>query len=251
VGRPGCRAIQSLLPELRRTAAATFTIVNGENAADGSGITRGIAEEFFRSGADVITTGNHVWKHKDVFRLIEDDPRVLRPANFPDAAPGRGHGLFASITGGSVLVVNLVGRVFMDPAESPFDTAQRIFAEHPNERVSLVDFHAEATSEKMALAWFLAGKASAVVGTHTHVTTADERILTGGTAYITDVGMTGPFDSIIGVRKEAVIRRMTTSLPTRFEVAAEDVRLSAVLVSVDRASGRATGIERLQREVVA
>jgi metallophosphoesterase (TIGR00282 family) len=246
VGRPGCRAVSGLLPTLRKVHGATFCVVNGENAADGAGITRSIVEEFFGAGADVITTGNHVWKHKDVLRCIDGEPRLLRPANLPAAAPGRGHGMFTTTRGTPILVLNLVGRVFMDPADCPFRTATEILAAHADRGVSIVDFHAEATSEKMALAWYLAGKASAVLGTHTHVTTADERVLPGGTAYLTDVGMTGPFDSIIGVRKEAVIRRMTTSLPTRFEVATGDVRLSGALVSIEAATGCARAIERLQ-----
>ncbi len=245
VGAPGRRVVRERLKALKREVGADLTIVNGENAAGGAGLTAPTAEELFASGADVLTTGNHVWDKRDVVPLLEKDPRVLRPANYPEGSPGKG----VFVTSGSgvpVAVVNLMGRVFMPLVDDPFRAAERLLAALPAEvRVVLVDFHAEATSEKSAFGWFLDGRVSAVVGTHTHVATADARVLPRGTAFITDVGMTGPFDSVIGVKKEQAIERFLTSRGTPYETAEGDVRLSAVVVTVDPATGRAASIETI------
>jgi len=246
VGQPGRRILKRRLPKLVSRHQADLVIVNGENAAGGVGLTPATAEEMFRAGADVITTGNHVWDRNEIIGLLDSTDRVLRPANYPEPAPGRGVCSVQASDGTPVTVVNLMGRVFMTNIDDPFRTADSILArlEQPP-GVVVVDFHAEATSEKIAFGWYLDGRVTAVLGTHTHVTTADERILPGGTAYITDVGMTGPFDSVIGVEKEAVVERFLRQRPARFTPASGDVRLSAVLVEVSPISGRAESIRRL------
>ncbi|MDI9571484.1 MAG: TIGR00282 family metallophosphoesterase [Pseudomonadota bacterium] len=246
VGKPGRRAVRDLLPELTRRRQIDFVIANGENAAAGFGLTREIVEELFENRIDVLTTGNHVWDKKEIVDCIDDYESLLRPANYPAPAPGRGSVVMPVVNGGHVGVINLMGRIFMQPLECPFRTAEReIERLRMRTRVIIVDIHAEATSEKIALGWFLDGRVTAVMGTHTHVQTADERILPGGTAYITDVGMTGPFDSVIGTRKEIILERFLTQLPNRFEVAKGDVRLQAALVDIDPKSGMALRIERL------
>jgi len=246
VGAPGRRILRGRLKGLQRDLAPDLTIVNGENAAGGAGLTTATAEELLAAGADVVTTGNHVWDKREVMGLLEREPRVLRPANYPEGSPGRGV-IVVPAAGARVAVVNLMGRVFMPLTDDPFRAADRILGElHGVADVVLVDFHAEATSEKMAFAWALDGRVAAVLGTHTHVATADERILPGGTAFITDVGMTGPFDSVIGVKKEQAIERFRTSRSVPYQTADGDVRLAAVRVDVDPASGRATAIERIE-----
>jgi len=246
VGAPGRRIVRKHLKGLIREVGAELTIVNGENAAGGAGLTAPTAEELLGAGAQVITTGNHVWDKRDVVAVLERDPRVLRPANYPEGSPGRGVAL-VDVGGTRVAVVNLMGRVFMPLTDDPFRAADRILADLRGEaRVVVVDFHAEATSEKSAMGWALDGRVSAVLGTHTHVATADARILPGGTAFITDVGMTGPFDSVIGVKKEQAIERFRTSRSIPYETAEHDVRLAAVTVDVDPASGRATAITRVE-----
>jgi 2',3'-cyclic-nucleotide 2'-phosphodiesterase len=246
VGAPGRRILAARLKSLRRDRGAHAVIVNGENAAGGAGLTTPTAAEIFSAGADVITTGNHVWDKRDVGALLERDPRVLRPANYPDGAPGRGM-IVLDLEGVRVAVINLMGRVFMPLVDDPFRAADRLLAELAGSApVVLVDFHAEATSEKIAFAWHLDGRVSAVLGTHTHVTTADARVLPGGTAAISDVGMTGPHDSVIGVRKEQALERFRTQRPVAYETADGDVRLAAVVVTVDPRSGRAVGIESLE-----
>jgi metallophosphoesterase (TIGR00282 family) len=246
VGAPGRRIVRSRLPGLRRERAADLTVVNGENAAGGAGLTAATAEELFASGADVITTGNHVWDKREALALVERETRILRPANYPDGSPGQGM-IVVRAGNAPVAVLNLMGRVFMPLVDDPFRAADRLVEEARRQaRVLLVDFHAEATSEKMAFAWSLDGRVSAVLGTHTHVATADARILPGGTAYITDVGMTGPFDSVIGVRKEQAIERFRTSRSIPYETAEGDVRLAAVVLDVDDASGKAVTIERIE-----
>ena len=248
VGAPGRRILTARLKRLRRDTAADAAIVNGENAAGGAGITPSTAAEIFDAGADVISTGNHVWDKRDVSGLLARDRRVLRPANYPDGAPGGGV-VTIDVCGVRVAVVNLMGRVFMPLVDDPFRAADRILAELAGAApVVVVDFHAEATSEKMAFAWHLDGRVTAIVGTHTHVATADARVLPGGTAYVTDVGMTGPRDSVIGVRKEQALERFMTQRPTTYETAEGDVRLSAVLVTAEAASGRALAIETLELE---
>ena len=247
VGRPGRNAVTALIPTLREECDVDLCVVNIENAAGGAGVTKSIANAVFEAGADCLTSGNHVWANRDVFGWIDDEERIVRPVNFDRECPGRGATVVRCRGGEPVLVANAQGRVFMDPCGNPFRALDATLAEHESVRLRLVDFHAEATSEKVAMGWYLDGRVTAVVGTHTHVPTADERILPEGTAAITDVGMTGPFDSVIGVKKEAALRRMVTGLPTRFEPASHDVRLSAVLIDADPSTGRAVGIERLQR----
>jgi metallophosphoesterase (TIGR00282 family) len=246
VGAPGRRILRARLPGLKRDSATDLTIVNGENAAGGAGLTAATADEIFGAGADVVTTGNHVWDKREIVSLIERDPRILRPANYPEGSPGAGV-IVVTAAGAKVAVVNIMGRVFMPLVDDPFRAADRILADLAGKaQLVIVDFHAEATSEKMAFAWHLDGRVAAVLGTHTHVATADARVLPKGTAFITDVGMTGPFDSVIGVKKEQAIERFRTSRPIPYETADGDVRLAAVRLELDPASGRATAIERLE-----
>jgi metallophosphoesterase (TIGR00282 family) len=246
VGAPGRRILRARLPGLKRDSGADLTIVNGENAAGGAGLTAATADEIFGAGADVVTTGNHVWDKREIVSLIERDPRILRPANYPEGTPGAGV-VVVTAADAKVAVVNLMGRVFMPLVDDPFRAADRILADLAGKaQLTIVDFHAEATSEKLAFAWHLDGRVAAVLGTHTHVATADARVLPKGTAYITDVGMTGPFDSVIGVRKEQAIERFRTSRPIPYETADGDVRLSAVRLALDPASGRAMAIERIE-----
>ena len=225
---------------------ADLVIANGENAAAGFGITREIGDQLLDWGVDVITSGNHIWDKREALDYIGAEPRLLRPANYPAGVPGNGSYLARSRSGVSVGVINLMGRVFMLNIDDPFAVVQReLDALRQRARVLFVDFHAEATSEKIAMGWHLDGKVTAVVGTHTHVQTADERILPTGTAYITDVGMTGPHDSVIGVEIEPALGRFLNALPAKFETATGNPRLNGVLVEADEQSGRATDIERL------
>jgi metallophosphoesterase (TIGR00282 family) len=244
-GRPGRDLVRVGLDAIVARHDVDFVIVNGENAAGGNGITREIGDQLLAQGVDVITSGNHIWDRKEVLDYIAVEPRLLRPANYPDA-PGRGSFVGRTRDGRSVGVVNVMGRVHMANLDNPFRVAEReVAALAERTRIIFVDFHAEVTSEKIALGWFLDGKVTAVVGTHTHVQTADARILPGGTAYLTDAGMTGPHDGVIGVDKEAVLQRFLTGLPVRYEAATGNPRLHAVLITADEATGRATGIERL------
>ena len=246
VGVPGRRAVEARLHELKHELGVDFCVVNGENAADGLGLTAKLAEKLLAAGADVITTGNHVWRHRDLIPLLESSDRVLRPANLGDRAPGRGLTVVEAKGGERVGVVNLMGALFLSVAVHPFHLAEALVEEaRRTTPVVLVDMHAEATSEKVALARLLDGRATAVIGTHTHVQTNDARILSGGTAAITDVGMTGPHDSVIGVRAELAVERMRTGLPVRFHTAEGDVRIEGVLVECD-ADGRATRCEALR-----
>jgi metallophosphoesterase (TIGR00282 family) len=250
VGNPGREALKKLLPDLKKEFALDFVIANAENSAGGSGITPKVAEELFSSGADVLTSGDHIWKKRDVFEIINEDERILRPLNFPSGAPGRGACVYKTKSGKKIGVINVNGRVFMEALECPFRTAIAAQEELAREtKVIIVDIHAEATSEKVALGWYLDGKASAVLGTHTHIQTADERILPEGCAYITDVGMTGPYDSVIGRRIEDVLERFLSSIPTRFEVAEENVQLAGVVLDIDEDTGKARSIVRIQRKV--
>lgn len=242
VGRPGRRAIQQCLPALIESHNPTFTVVNGENAAAGFGITAEVGGDLLKAGADVITLGNHAYHHRDGAAFISHERSVIRPANFPEGAPGRGMTLCKKGEV-SLAVINLCGRIFMDQYDDPFRSADRLISEAGTCNI-LVDFHAEATSEKVAFAHYVDGRVSAVVGTHTHVQTADERILAGGTAYITDVGMCGPQDSVIGMDKEIILRKFLTLLPQRFQVADGPSTVCGVIIDLD-ASGRATDIERL------
>lgn len=248
VGRPGREAVVAMLPGLRSELEADFVVVNGENAAGGIGITSELARELLDcAGADVVTLGNHAWAKREVYTFLDQAPRVVRPANYPDAVPGQGWTMFQT-THGAVAVMALQGRVFMDPVDDPFRTADRVIEQIGDDaRIVIVDFHAEATSEKQALGWYLDGRATLVVGTHTHVQTADERVLPKGTAYITDAGMSGPMDSVIGMSVESVMPKFTLSMPTRFEVARGGVEVCGVLVDVDEASGKARSICRIRK----
>lgn len=248
IGNPGRRIVRRHLPDLIRTESIDFVIANSENAAGGKGLTPGVADELFGVGINVLTNGNHVWQNKDVLKIIDTERRLLRPANYPSGVgvPGRGSGVFEVPSGGKVAVLNLLGRVFMHPYDCPFRTAQQHVRELRRETpVIVVDFHAEATSEKNALGWYLDGDVSAVVGTHTHIPTADERVSARGTAFQTDVGMAGPFDSVIGVRKEPIIEAMIKMMPVRHIPAKGDLRLCALIVDVDADTGRAHGVQRV------
>ena len=246
VGKPGRVILRTGLAPVVNRHGVDLVVANVENAAGGFGITREIGNEIRAFGVDVMTTGNHVWDKKEALDYLPNEPRIIRPANFPAGAPGRGHYVARTPAGDLVGVINLMGRVFMTPIDDPFAVAlSEIDAVRAEARIVLVDMHAEATSEKLAMGWHLDGKVTAVLGTHTHVQTADERILPGGTAYITDVGMTGPHDSIIGVQKDAALRRFRQALPARFETATGDPRLNAVIVTADTRTGLATAIERL------
>jgi hypothetical protein len=222
-----------------------LVIANCENAAAGFGLTVDVADELFDYGIHALTSGNHIWDKKDIIDFLETEPRVLRPANYPGEVPGRGSGIFETNTGLRVGVINLEGRVFMNDLDCPFQAADRLVAELGNVDAILVDFHAEATSEKMALGWYLDGRVSAIVGTHTHVQTADERLLPAGTAFISDVGMTGSRDGVIGMRREPVIEKFLTQRPVRFEIAKKDPVLSAVVIDIDEATGFARRIQRV------
>jgi len=246
VGKPGRQVLARGLDRLIDRHQVDMVVANGENAAGGFGLTAEVQRELVGMGVDVITTGNHVWDKRDIVDWFEREEGVLRPANYPEGTPGRGHGVFVTPGGIKVGVLNLEGRVFMNNLDCPFVAADRLVEELRRETpIILIDFHAEATSEKVALSWHLAGRVSALVGTHTHVQTADERILPGGTAYITDAGMTGSWDSVIGMEPEAVIRKFLTQMPTRFEVAKKNPILCAVVFDIDEETGRARGVERV------
>ncbi len=246
VGKPGRQLVRTGLSALISRHAVDLVIANAENAAAGAGITRDIGDELLDLGIDVMTSGNHIWDKREAFAYIGAEPRLLRPANFPAGAPGNGSYVARTRNGVGVGVINVMGRVFMTQLDDPFAVVQReLDALRQRARVVFVDFHAEATSEKIAMGWYLDGKVAAVVGTHTHVQTADERVLPNGTAYLTDVGMTGPHDSIIGVDIEPSLSRFLTGLPARFEVATGNPRLNAVVVEADESTGRALDIERL------
>lgn len=244
VGKPGREILRRGLPTLVAHHAIDLVVANVENAAGGMGVTRDVAESIRDAGVDVMTSGNHIWDKKEALNYIELEPRLIRPANYPDA-PGLGHFVARTAAGVSVGVVNIMGRVFMNPLDNPFLVIGRELEAVKDAPVVLVDFHAEATSEKVAMGWHLDGQVTAVVGTHTHVQTADERVLPKGTAYITDVGMTGPHESIIGVQTPAALSRFINSMPSRFETASGDPRLNAVVIRANAATGKADAIERV------
>jgi metallophosphoesterase (TIGR00282 family) len=247
IGSPGRDVLRALLPELKRRHDVHLVICNCENSAAGFGVTREVAKDLFDAGCDVLTGGNHLWDKKDSLDYLAEEPRLVRPANLPPGTPGEGWRVFKAANGVPVGVVNLLGRVFMKEADCPFRTADAALAALKSQtKVVFVDFHAETTAEKVALGWHLDGRASAVVGTHTHVQTADDRVLPGGTAFLCDAGMTGGFDSVIGMDRTAALRRFLTLLPERLQPAGGDLRLNAVVVSVDEVTGRATRIQRLQ-----
>ncbi|MGD0201085.1 MAG: TIGR00282 family metallophosphoesterase [Bryobacteraceae bacterium] len=245
VASPGRRIIAERLSEIISAERIDLAVANAENAAGGFGITPLVAEELFTLGLDVLTTGNHIWDKREILDYLDRQPRLLRPANYPGAIPGRGVHVGRARNGTEVAVINLQGRTHMLPIDDPFRKADEILsALDPAVKVRIVDFHAEITSEKVAMGWYLDGRVSAVLGTHTHVPTADTRILPKGTAYQTDVGMTGPYDSIIGIEKETVLRRFLTGIPVRMEAARGKVELHAVIVEVDDATGSAVSIRR-------
>jgi len=246
VGSPGRRIVRERLTDILAQREVDLCIANGENAASGFGITPRLTEELLACSIDVLTSGNHIWDRKDILEFFPHEPRLLRPANYPNGSPGGGLYTGRAKNGVSYAVLNLQGRTFMAPLDDPFRTALRELAKIPPEvKVIVVDMHAEATSEKQAMGCYLDGKVSAVIGTHTHVATADARVLPGGTAYITDVGMTGPHDSIIGMEKQGILQRFLDAMPARFVVAEGDVQMNTVLLDVDESSGRARSIERL------
>jgi metallophosphoesterase (TIGR00282 family) len=246
IGKPGRKALQRLLPRLVDEKRADYVIVNVENAAGGFGVTPDVLAELAELPIHCYTSGNHVWDKKEVVELFQREPRLLRPANYPEGNPGKGVHVGESAAGVKVATMHLEGQVFMKNLDSPFRVADRLLTELPKGvKVVFVDFHAEATSEKQALGIHLDGRVSAVVGTHTHVPTADERLLPGGTAFLTDVGMTGPYEGVIGFKSDRVLQRFLLQTPVSFEVAKRDVRVAAALIDVDEATGRARGIERL------
>lgn len=247
VGRVGRKLLVGHVDRLVDRHFVDLVVVNGENAAAGYGLTASVLKELYDAGADVVTTGNHIWDKKEIYPILDQDRRLLRPANYPPGLPGCGQGFFETASGLKVAVLNLEGRVFMKNLDCPFRAADSLVKElRQVTPVVLVDFHAEATSEKQALGFYLDGRVSAVIGTHTHVQTADERILAGGTGYLTDVGMTGSHDAIIGNQKEAALERFLTQMPVRLEVAKKDPQLCAVLLTIDEQSGHCTKIERIQ-----
>ncbi len=250
VGRPGRRALRELLPIVRDEARPDFLIINSENSAGGFGLNRRSVQALFDAGADVLTNGNHTWDKAEAFEIVEEDDRVLRPGNLPPAAPGRGSGVFESRSGVKVGVLNLIGRVFLPPADDPFRFGRRELEEMRAETpILFVDFHGEATSEKQAFAWHVDGLATAVVGTHTHVPTADARVLPKGTAYQTDAGMTGGYEGVIGMQPDGSLKRFLTGFPMRLEPATGDLTLDTVLVEADPATGRALSIRRIQKRM--
>ncbi|MDQ0299204.1 metallophosphoesterase (TIGR00282 family) [Salibacterium salarium] len=246
VGKPGRQMVDEYLPKLKKKHKPAVTIVNGENAAGGKGITEKIYKGFLEKGAQAVTLGNHTWDNKEIFEFIEHASSMIRPANYPEETPGQGYTII-KVNELEIAVVNLIGRTFMQPNDCPFKKADSILKE-VEKRTSyiFVDFHAETTSEKQAMGWFLDGRVTAVAGTHTHVQTADNRILPKGTGYISDVGMTGPMDGILGMEKENIINKFLTNLPVRFEVADGREQLNGILIEADPKTGKTKKIERLQ-----
>jgi 2',3'-cyclic-nucleotide 2'-phosphodiesterase len=246
IGKPGRDALSRELHRIVDRHMVDLVIANGENSAGGFGLTAEVAQDLFKCGVHILTSGNHIWDKKESLEYIKREPRVVRPANYPEGTPGRGATIATTPGGIKIGILNLEGRVFMNNLDCPFRCADREIAKLKEETaIIFVDFHAEATSEKASLGWYLDGRVSAVVGTHTHVQTADERILTAGTAYITDAGMTGAFDSVIGVKKEEAIQKFITQRPAKFEISKKDTRINAVVIDIDENSGLALGIERI------
>jgi len=244
IGKPGRQAVKRLLPKLRQEYGLELVVANGENAAGGIGLTVATAEELFEAGVDVITSGNHIWLHREIIPYLDGERPVLRPLNYPPGVPGKGY-----VINGQTMVVNVMGRTFMGELDCPFQVMNKLLAQlEPKPRIIIVDFHAEATSEKIALGRYLDGRVSAVLGTHTHVGTIDTQIFPRGTAYVTDIGMTGPIDSIIGDDTQQVLQRFLTKLPHRLSVGHGRTAFNAILVDIDNDSGLATSIERIYRE---
>ncbi|MEJ2225910.1 MAG: TIGR00282 family metallophosphoesterase [Syntrophobacterales bacterium] len=249
VGSPGRRAVEEVLDRLVDRHFIDLVVGNGENASGGIGITPPVADQLLNMGIDLLTSGNHIWKHRDILPYLEETDRLLRPANYPPDTPGRGHTVLETAIGEKIAVINLEGRVFMNPLKCPFRTADQILSQVPPEvKVILVDMHAEATSEKLAMGWYLDGRVSAVLGTHTHVQTADERLLPQGTAYITDVGMTGPINSVIGMKTEVILERFLTQRPQPFKVASQNIQVQGVVLKFD-SLGHCQEITRLQEKL--
>jgi 2',3'-cyclic-nucleotide 2'-phosphodiesterase len=245
-GKPGRQALKGLVPSLVDRHGLDLVIANVENASGGIGLTVDTAKELLAGPLDLMTTGNHIWKHKEILPLLEKEPRIIRPLNYPAGTPGRGYTILETAGRDRVAVINLEGRIFMNPIGCPFACAEEVIAPLRNQtKIILVEIHAEATSEKRALGWFLDGKVSAVYGTHTHVLTADEEILPGGTGYISDLGMTGPYDSVIGMRKEEVIEHFLTMRPTSFTAAKRNIRLCGAIFDIDQETGRTRSVERV------
>jgi metallophosphoesterase (TIGR00282 family) len=245
IGRPGRDALRAVLPRARKQHAADLVVANAENSAGGLGTTPDTADDLFDLGVDVITGGNHTWKHKEYASYLDVQPRALRPLNYPEA-PGRGFGLFTLRDGRSYAVINLIGRIFMEPVENPFRAVERALGEIADRaRVIVVDMHAEASSEKRAMGWHLGGRVSVVWGTHTHVPTADEELLPAGTAYLGDIGMTGPYASVIGLEPAQAVKKFVTGRPTSYRVAEGNLQVRAVVIDVDDDTGKARSIERL------
>lgn len=247
VGSAGCNHLRRVLPGIKRQYSVDVCIVNGENAADGNGLTPSAAEHIFSSGADVITGGNHIFRRRELYDVLDSTPALLRPGNYPSGAPG--HGIYVVDRGRyQVTVINLIGVVYMEPLADPFDTLDALLKKAENPKYCIVDFHAEATAEKKALAYFADGRISALVGTHTHVQTADEQILPSGTGFITDIGMTGPIQSVLGIRPEQAVSKMHGKLPVRFSTADGPCRMNSVLISLSESTGKAVEIERVNVE---
>jgi 2',3'-cyclic-nucleotide 2'-phosphodiesterase len=248
VGQPGRRAVRELVPRLRHEYGINVVVANGENAAGGSGITPNTAEEIFAAGVDIITSGDHLWDQKEVMGMLESERRFVRPLNYPPGTPGQGSTIFQAAGLPPVAILNLQGRTFMPPLENPFHAAlAEVDRLRQATRVIFVDFHAEATSEKIALARMLDGQVSAVIGTHTHVQTADEQVFPGGTAFLSDGGFTGPHESVLGREIEPIIRRFMTNMPQKFEVAKERVLLQGAVIEIEDETGRARSIQRVSR----
>ncbi|WP_199663276.1 TIGR00282 family metallophosphoesterase [Mitsuokella sp. AF33-22] len=245
IGRPGRRTFQNYTPKLREEKNIDVVIVNGENSAGGKGFTRKALDELYRAGADIVTSGNHVWDKKDVLSFIDDEPFLIRPANYPEGTPGKGWCSYP-FKAKNIGVMNLSGRAFMPPLDCPFQKVEELLREMKQEcDIIFLDFHAETTSEKMAMGFYLDGRVNGVVGTHTHVQTADERLLPKGTAYITDLGMVGPRDSVLGVKTDIILRKFTTAMPVRFDLAEGPCIYCAVIVEIDDATNRTKSIERI------
>jgi 2',3'-cyclic-nucleotide 2'-phosphodiesterase len=245
-GRPGRDIVKTIVPKLREKYAIDFCIANAENAAAGKGLTPDLVKELLTAQIDVLTGGNHIWHKKELIPIMDSEPRIIRPLNLPQGAPGYGSGIFTIQEKYSIAVVQLVGRVFLTCVDCPFQVMRRELSRLKQQtNLIIIDMHAEATSEKIAMGWYLDGEVSAVIGTHTHVQTADEQILPRGTAYITDVGMTGPHDSVIGVKKEIILKMFLTQLPVTHEVATDNIKLHAIVISLDENTGKATNIIRL------
>jgi len=251
VGSPGRAVVREIVPLLKKNKEIDFVIANAENSAGGTGITPRVANDLFGSGCDVLTAGDHMWRRIEVLDIIKDNQNILRPLNFSKEAPGSGFGFYKSNSGVLICVVSLIGRVFIEAqSDSPFMAIRDILPQLKSKtNIIIVDLHAEATSEKVAMGWFLDGEVSAVLGTHTHVQTADERILPHGTAYITDVGMTGPLDSVIGRKKEKIIERFLTGMPIRFELGTDDVQLQGAIIEIDQNTGKSLSIQRIREKL--